>query len=359
MKHFKFTQSINTPFYVDLKQRVDAYFKSKSNNRKANAHMYTKMIFIFALFCSSYGLLVSNVLGPWLMFAALVVFGLSNVLVAFNIAHDASHGALFKKNKWNKLFAYTFNLIGVNQYIWDIKHNQSHHAFTNIEGLDIDIEQTKIARIHESSERKWFHRYQHLYLPFIYPLASLFMIFIKDFQLFAAKRYGNKVILTHPRKERVILFLSKFLYITYTLIIPMIVINLIWWKILIGFIMMHLIMGVFLSIILFPAHVLDDSPFPKPDDSMEIHNSWAVHQVETTTNFAANNRFITWLSGGLNTHIAHHLYPNICHIYYYDLTKIIREVAQKHQISFRDKTMLGALKSHLAYFKQMGKGMSS
>jgi len=355
MKNFKFTQSMNTPFYQELKQKVDAYFKSRSSNRKANTHMYAKMIFIFTLFLTSYCLLLSNMLNQTQLLLMLVIFGLSNILVAFNIAHDASHGALFRKNKLNKLFSYTFNLIGVNQYIWDIKHNQSHHAFTNIEGLDIDIEQTKIARINESSPRKWFHRYQHIYLPFIYPLASLFMIFIKDFQLFAAKRYGNKVILTHPRKERVILFLSKFLYITYTLIIPMMVINLVWWKILLGFIIMHLIMGVFLSIILFPAHVLDDSPFPQPDDSLEIHNSWAVHQVETTTNFAANSRLITWLSGGLNTHIAHHLYPNICHIYYYDLTKIIREVAQKHDISFRDKTLFGAMKSHLVYFKRLGK----
>lgn len=358
MKKFKFTQSLNTPFYLELKQKVDAYFAARSNNRKANTHMYTKMILLFLLFFTSYGLLLSNALSQIQMIFMTIIFGLSNVLIAFNVAHDASHGALFKKRIWNKVFAYSFNLIGVNQYIWDIKHNQSHHAFTNIEGLDIDIEQAKIARINESSPRKWFHRYQHIYLPFFYPLASLFMIFVKDFQMFAARKYGNNVILTHPRKERFILFFSKFLYLTYALIIPIIVINLVWWKIVLWFVIMHLIMGVFLSIILFPAHVLDDSPFPKPDDNMEIHNSWAIHQVETTTNFAANSRLITWLAGGLNTHIAHHLYPHICHIHYYNLTKIIREVASKHEIPFRDKTLFGALRSHLAYFKRLGRNAS-
>ncbi len=355
MQKVKFTQSLSTPFYLEVKQKVNAYFASRSNNRKANAHMRSKIILIFLIFFVSYGLLVSNVLSQTQMLFTTILFGLSNVLIAFNVAHDASHDALFKKQKWNKLFSYSFNLIGVNQYIWDIKHNRSHHAFTNIEGLDMDIAQAKIARVVESSQRKWFHRYQHIYLPFIYPTASLFMIFVKDFQMFAVKKYGNSVHNGHPRKEYAILFISKLLYITYTLIIPMIVINLVWWKILVGFLIMHLIMGVFLAIILFPAHVLDDSPFPKPDDSMEIHNSWAIHQVETTTNFAANSRLITWLAGGLNTHIAHHLYPNICHIYYYDLTKIIREVAQKHEISFRDKTMFGALKSHFTYFKRLGR----
>lgn len=354
MQKVKFTQSINTPFYLELKQKVNAYFESRSNNRKANAHMRSKIILIFLLFFTSYGLLLSNALSNTQMLFTLIIFSLSNVLIAFNIAHDASHEALCKKRRWNKLFSYSFNLIGVNRYIWEIKHNHSHHAFTNIEGADMDIEQAKIARLVESSSRKWFHRYQHLYLPFIYPMASLFMIFIKDFQMFMAKKYGNNVHAKHPRKEYAILFFSKLLYFTYALMIPLLVMNTSWWKILVGFFIMQLIMGIFLAIILFPAHVLDDSPFPKPDDNMEIHNSWAIHQVETTTNFAANSRLITWLSGGLNTHIAHHLYPNICHIYYYDLTKIIREVARKHEIPFRDKTLFGALRSHFSYLKRMG-----
>lgn len=355
MQKVKFTQPINTPFYQEVKQKTDAYFAARSNNRKANVHMVLKMIFIFILFIGSYGLLLSNQLPDGQMLITTIFFGLTNVLIAFNISHDASHNALFKKRSWNELFSYSFNFIGVNRYIWDIKHNQSHHAFTNVQGLDIDIEQVKIARVVENSPKKWFHRYQHIYLPFIYPAASLFMIFVKDFQMFAVKQYGNSLIYDHPKREYFILVISKLVYFTYTLLIPLMVIDLPWWKIVMGFVIMHLVMGVFLSIILFPAHVLDDSPFPKPDDNMEIHNSWAVHQVETATNFAANSRLITWLAGGLNTHIVHHLFPHVCHIYYYDLTRIIREVAQKHKVTYRDKTMLGALRSHFAFFRIMGR----
>ncbi len=350
----KFGVPLNTPFYKELKERVENYFNSTGYTKKANAAMIFKMTIIVSLFIGSYIALLSNRFNEITMLLLAVLFGLSMVLIAFNISHDASHGALFHNPKLNNLFSYSFNLIGVNRYIWDIKHNISHHSLTNIPGYDMDIEQIKIARLVSHVKLKWFYRYQHIYVPLLYPFASLFMVFIKDFQMFATKQYGNNHYYNHPKKEYLILLFSKLIYFTYALIIPLILIKLVWWKILIGFFLMHFVLGTFLAIILFPVHALDDSPFPEPDENGVISNSWAVHQVETTTNFGANNKLLCWLCGGLNTHIVHHIFPSVCHIHYFNLNKIIKEVALQHGVRFRENTIAHALSSHIRFLKMMG-----
>jgi linoleoyl-CoA desaturase len=178
---------------------------------------------------------------------------------------------------------------------------------------------------------------------------------MKDFEMFATKQYGNNIYYDHPKKEYFILFASKFLYLVYSLIIPLIFIHLVWWKILLGFTVMHLVLGVLVALILFPVHAQDDSPYPTPDQNGMIDNSWAIHQVETTSNFGSNSWILCWLCGGLNTHIVHHIFPSVCHIHYYDLTKIIRKIAKKHEINFRDNTIAGALFHHLNFLRIMGR----
>jgi linoleoyl-CoA desaturase len=288
-----------------------------------------------------------------------LLFGFTKVLIAFNIAHDASHDALFKSRRLNHLFSYSFNLIGVNRYIWNIKHNVSHHAFTNIPGYDMDIEQVRIARLADHVPPKWYYRYQHIYVPLLYPFTSLYMIFIKDFRMFATKQYGTDTFEKHPRREYVILFISKLFYITYALIIPLLVIDLPAGKILWGFVLMHLVLGTFLALILFPVHALDEKPFPEPDANGLIDTNWISHQVLVTSNFAANNGLLTWLSGGLNIHIPHHIFPGICHIHYPALSRIIKRTAREHGMAYEENTLYEAVCSHLRLLKKMGTGQNS
>ena len=172
--------------------------------------------------------------------------------------------------------------------------------------------------------------------------------------MFKKQKYGNTVK-HHPGKEYQILIVSKIIYLFYALIIPLMVIDLAWWKILFGFMLVHLIMGLFLAMILIPVHVLDDSDFPEPDSNGVIDNSWVIHQIESTSNFGANSWLLTQLAGGLNTHIVHHVFPNICHIHYFELTKIIRDTSKEYGIKFRDKSVVQAMVSHFRFLKNMGR----
>lgn len=350
----KFTGPGNTDFHTELNQRVNEYFSTKGGSRKANGAMIFKMVVIFTALVLSYAALLSNRLTEFQMIVAALLFGFAKVLVAFNIGHDASHGALFASRKLNRLFSYSFNLIGISNYIWNIKHNLSHHSFTNIPGSDMDIEQSGIARVTPSTPWKPIHRFQHLYLPFIYPFFSLFLVFFKDFKLFSTGTYGN-ITRKHPRNEYVILVLSKLFYLTYSLIIPLIVIDLPWWKILAGYLLVHMVLGSFIVLILFPGHLNEESKFTFPDADGNVKNNWVIHQVECTMNCASDNRFVTWIAGGLNTHVAHHLYPKVCHIHYFNITKIIREVARKHGVIYQEQGLFEALFSHFKFLKAMGR----
>jgi linoleoyl-CoA desaturase len=351
----KFKQAPGDTFYTSLKEKMDTYFASRKMDDKANGAMIFKMLLIGFLFFGTYAAILSNKFSEGQLLLLALLWGFSKALIAFNISHDASHNALFKSKTWNEVFSYSFNLIGVNRYIWNIKHNVSHHSFTNIPGHDMDIEQIKIARLVPHVPLKWFYRYQHIYVPLLYPFLSLFMLFVKDFQMFATRKYGNNVYAKHPRSEYIILILSKLIYFTYAIVIPFMVLHIIWYKFLLGFVLMHMMLGVLLAIILFPVHALDDSPFPEADENGYINESWVRHEIATSTNFCANSRLMHWISGGLNTHVIHHVFPNICHIHYYELTKIINQTAQEHQIPIRQNTMWGALRSHLNLLKMMGR----
>ncbi len=354
----KFTGTANTDFNSELNQRVNAYFSDRKLSRKANFEMILKIIIILVAVVVSYAALLSNRLTEFQMVVVAIIFGFAKVLMAFNIGHDASHGALFESRKLNRLFSYSFNVIGISNYIWNIKHNLSHHSFTNIPGSDMDIEQSGIARVTPSSPWKPMHRYQHLYLPFVYPFFTLFLVYFKDFKLFASGKYGN-ITRKHPSREYVILVTSKLFYFSYSLLIPLLVIDLPWWKILIGYLLVHMVLGSFIVLILFPGHLNEESRFTFPDENGKIKNNWIIHQVECTMNCASDSRIVHWISGGLNTHIAHHLYPKICHIHYFEITRIIREVAQKYGLVYQEQGLFEALYSHFKFLKEMGRSSNA
>jgi linoleoyl-CoA desaturase len=54
-----------------------------------------------------------------------------------------------------------------------------------------------------------------------------------------------------------------------------------------------------------------------------VPNSWAIHEVESTVDFARGRPLLTWYLGGLNYQIEHHLFPKISHVHYPQLAPIV------------------------------------
>ena len=344
----------STGFARELQKRVDAYFEEKGISPKGNGWMYFKTIFVLSLFGGSYYLALFGGLPAWGSLLCAVVFGSALAMIAFNIGHDAAHHAYSNNNKINDFLAYSLNLIGVNRYIWHIKHNLSHHSFTNIPMADMDNENIATARLTRHQKSRSLFRYQHLYLPFLWTVFSIYLTLVKDWQLFSMTRMGNNRYPGHPPKEWIILIFSKIFFIFYAFVLPFLVLDLPVWQIVLGIFVMHACTGVLLASIFFFVHLLEDSPFPEEAAEGNIDKHWFVHQIEVTSDFAPENRVLAWLAGGLNQHVAHHLFPDMCHVHYFDITRIVRETCAEYGIRYRTKGFFEAFGSHLAFLKKMG-----
>ena len=190
---------------------------------------------------------------------------------------------------------------------------------------------------------------------------TLYWCTTKDFE--GLKRYRDKDLLaTQGRTYTQALtevIINKVWYVGLTLVLPMVMMPVAWWVTLLGFILMHFICGLALTLIFQPAHVVEETTFFEPDESGSVENSWAIHQMRTTTNFANNSRLFTWLVGGLNFQIEHHLFPNICHVHYRKISKIVKLTAQEFNVPYyQHKTFLGAVKSHFTLLYKLGNGQT-
>ena len=149
---------------------------------------------------------------------------------------------------------------------------------------------------------------------------------------------------------------SKILYYSIWIVLPMIYLDLAWWKILIGFFIMHYTAGIILSTIFQLAHIVEKVKMPLPSKSLGMKNTWAIHQLFTTSNFSTNNRIMNWFSGGLNFQVEHHLFPDVCHVHYPAISKIVEETALEYNLPYnQNKTFVNAVGSHIRFLNSMGR----
>ncbi|MCH8331398.1 MAG: acyl-CoA desaturase [Bacteroidetes bacterium] len=351
----KYREKDEENFFETLNGRVDKYFESKGISKFANAQMVFKTIILLISAFGTYALIMSDSFSPPAMLGLAVLFNFSSALIAMNIGHDAGHGSYSKNPKVNKLLTLTLNLVGTNSYIYNLKHTISHHTFPNVPGKDGDIIQTNpIIRVSPNAKLKWYHRYQHLFAPILYLFYTFFLVLIKDFMMFMHKDIGNKINIKHPLREWIILFAGKAFYVTYVLVLPIIFLTIPWWYVIVGFLLMHFVTGWLYASILIPAHLVEGTTFPVPDDNGVLENSWARQQVETTIDFARKSKLANWLFGGLNTNVIHHLYPEICHVHFIGISKIVKQTTKEFGINYMETTWLNAIRSHFRFLKLAG-----
>lgn len=356
--HFSNTSHIE--FEKALKRNVHNYFKENNLKKTGNWSMYLKTACMLSLYLVPYFFMVFGHIENKLLFFGLWIlmgFGMSGI--GMSIMHDANHGSYSSSPFINKLMGSMIYLVGGNALNWKIQHNVLHHTYTNVDGLDQDINAPALfLRFSPHQAKNKLHRYQHLYAWVFYSLLTLSWALDADFrQIQDFKKQG----LTQAYKKRfssvmIELIFFKLVYYAFIFAIPMIFSVQPWWMILLGFVAMQMLSGLLLSFIFQMAHVVPASDFPLPNDNGEMENSWSVHQLHTTVNFAENNKLITWFVGGLNRQIEHHLFPNICHIHYPKVSKIVRVTAKEHGIPYHSyPTFWKALSMHFSFLKQVGR----
>src|SRR6188508_1086866 len=210
MNKLKFHKDNGTGFYKDLKAELDNYFIAANTGREGNHVMRFKIFMYFSLDILFYTLMInSESLIAFYVFYMLM--GLMILLTAFNISHDAAHGVAVKSKFWNKfLFQLSFNLQGNNAYVWGKNHTESHHLYTNVEGSDIDVLNNPLVRMTESQPLRKYHRFQHIYSPFLYLLYSLnWFLFREGLMIFNISSRTIKIEM--PKTEVVKLIIFKVL----------------------------------------------------------------------------------------------------------------------------------------------------
>jgi len=350
-----FNNSNSREFSKTVKQRVDQYFEENELSKHANLQMIVKTVVMLTLFLGSYGLIISGQLSLGIMWFLTFVMGVAAAGIGFSISHDALHGAYSSNKRVNRVLGFTFDMLGANGYIWKITHNIIHHTYTNIHGHDEDLEVAGFIRLSPHSEHKMIHRVQHILAFFAYSLAMVFWVFVKDYKNFLKTNIGPYDTKKHPVSEWVILFATKGLFYTYMLVLPMLLLDITWVHLLIGFLTLHLTAGLIVGIIFQLAHVVEETDHPQPNEENMIDEHWMIHEMITTNNFARDNKALCWFVGGLNFQIEHHLFPKVCSVHYPALSPIVEITAKEFNIPYNlHNTFSEAVASHYRTLKKFG-----
>jgi linoleoyl-CoA desaturase len=342
-----------SPFYEDVRARVDAYFTSNGLARTADGGVLLKSAFWLALAIALYALMLAEWIPfPWsLPVAAFNGFALT--CVGFNIGHDAIHGSTTRRRRVNRVLGLTFDLLGASSLTWAVIHNVLHHTYTNLCGVDQDIDAAPTLRLQPTVDGpRWFHRFQFIYAWLLYGAVALLWIFHKDFVQVCAPNPITGVRAGRATIAGVVL--GKVVHLAIFIGVPLAVLQRPWWQVLVGYFLMMFCAGIALALVFELAHVVEGVAFASVPKDGRVRAAWADHQMTTTANFG-HSRITTFITGGLNHQIEHHLFPRICHTHYPALAPIVRDCARDHGLPYlHSGSFFEAVASHGRALRQLG-----
>ncbi|NNE04031.1 MAG: acyl-CoA desaturase [Eudoraea sp.] len=354
----RFSRKDPTQFFKTLNKRVNDYFSQNNIKKTGNWKLYLKTAVMFTLFLTPYFLILSLNLPNWANLLLTIVMGVGMAGVGMNVMHDGNHGSYSSKRWVNKIMGGSIYILAGNVYTWQVQHNVLHHTFTNIHEHDEDLEAGRILRFHKHAKWQKHHKFQHYYSILLYGLLTFNWAITTDFK--QMYRYTKRKLsyrkFPNPFVNWSVLVISKIIYVTIWFIIPMLILNISWWKVLIGFFVMHYVAGVILSVVFQLAHVIDEAETPLPEEDGTMKNTWAIHQLLTTVNFGTKNKLVNWFTGGLNHQVEHHIFPHISHVHYTKISQIVKKTALEFNLPYNEyKTTRKAIISHFRHLKELGK----
>lgn len=352
--HLKFPKG--PEFHGELKRRVHAYFAESGLAERDQPGMYLKTVFILAWGALSF-IGMNWFATEWWQVALLAVsLGLSMAGLGFNIQHDGNHGGYSESTVVNKAMAYTLDFIGGSSYVWHWKHNIVHHTYTNIAHVDADTEVGFFARLTPHHTCYPAHRFQHLYVWFLYMLLPFKWIFFDDARDVISGHIGTQRFPRPSRFELTALVLFKIQYVLWAIVLPLTMHP--WINVAAAYTVAAITLGFTLALVFQLAHCVALADFPIADQATgKMEQDWARHQVATTVDFARDSALLTWFLGGLNFQVEHHLFPRISHVHYPAISRIVEATCKDYGVRFRAyPTMSEALVAHAKWLKFMGSG---
>lgn len=359
MERIKFRSKDNNEqiFANEVRQRVRLYFKENNCSTRGNFTLYLKSVIMLGAYLTPFVVLLTVPMHPLAALGMTVLMGIGEAGVGMSVMHDGAHGAYSSKAWLNKLASSTMFLMGSNTFNWKIQHNIKHHTFTNIYKYDDDISTKGIIRLCEHAPLKKYHRFQHIYAFPLYGLMTLLRLFGEITILLDLNKEGiTKGQNINPAVEVFRLIITKIVYLSVIIGLPLWLTDFTIWQILIGFATMHVVAGMIMSTIFQMAHVVEGTLQPLPDKHHLIPTEWLVHQLRTTSDFGRKNGLFSWYIGGLDYQIEHHLFQNISHVHYPAIAPIVEATAKEYGFTYNLKpNVFQALASHYRRLKELGR----
>ncbi|WP_266169981.1 fatty acid desaturase family protein [Dyella subtropica] len=341
-------------FQRELRRRVEDYFKRSGHKQRDSARMYLKTAIILAAFVASYVLLVFFAATWWQGLLLSVVLGIATAQIGFNIQHDAGHQAYSERRGINKWMAMTLDLVGGSSYVWHWKHAHFHHTYVNIDGYDSDISLGALARFSPQQKHYWHHRWQHIYLWMLYGLTVVSWHLHDDFRDIITGTIGKRRVPRPRGKDLAVFVLGKVVFFALAFGLPLVFHSV--GTVLLYYAAVAVVTGFQLALVFQLAHAVEEAAFPLPSEPGRMAKPWAIHQLETTANFSRDSRVITWLVGGLNFQVEHHLFPRICHVHYPAISRVVEATCHEYGVPYHANRSLGAgIASHYRWLRRMGR----
>ncbi len=352
----KFIDREKRQFFTTLKGRVDQYFRDQQTSSHANGAMVLKTaILLFAYLAPFVALMVFQP-SFWISLPLWLLMGVAMAGIGMSVMHDANHGAYAENTRVNAWLSYSINILGASGHNWKLQHNLLHHTYTNITHMDDDIDDKPALRFSPHTQAKAIHRFQWIHAFVMYGITTLYWVLAKDFVQFA--RYTRNGVIRKSKEENrkalAKIYILKITYLAVFIGLPLLV-GLPVLTVLLGFVAMHFVAGLVLTVIFQLAHTVEGTSHPLPCAAGNIENEWAIHQMNTTVNFAPHNKWLSWYVGGLNFQVEHHLFPRICHVHYPKIAPIVRQTAAEFGVEYlENRTFWQALRSHIVTLKRFG-----
>ena len=337
---------------------TQAMMPSSEEIARGRRRLRLKSAFVAALAVGSYvGLVFAPVGLLWrLIFAVVLV--VASVATATSVMHDGNHGSYSRSARVNRIAGWSSDLLGASSFLWRFKHNRLHHGNTNVVGYDTDIEQMPFARLAPQQPWRPWHRYQHIYMWVLYGFLTVQWFVMSDYVTLARGRVGTHRFPVKPRRRDVALIMfGKVVHLSWAIVVPLMFHP--WWGVLGFYLVMSWSVGFLLANIFQLAHCVDRAEF-FPPDAPRRGPDFELHQLRTTVDIRCRvpvvRHFVSWLMGGLDHQIEHHLAPKLPHTTYPLAAGRLQVACAERGIEYRvHPSITSAVRSHARWLRAMGR----
>ena len=353
----RYDRSVNRSFSDDVRSRVMAYVRQQPNGRFGTPFMAFKVVTLITTHWVLYAALVTTLWSLPMTLLLLAAYAFTVMSVAYTVSHDAVHGALSRRRWVNEaLFQLTFNLFGPSAYLWRLRHKIMHHNCVNIPGIDFNIEASDLLRFSPTQTWRPAHRWQHLYAPLLYMLFTTQWVFVKDFRLLFIQRIGNVTAIRHTWKRVAEVIAWKLLYGALAFGVPWMLLGVSIGWILAGYAFYQAVVS-FLFVLTFTgSHLNRGMVFVPPRDDGVVPHGFYEHALRTSLDFHPTNPLLSFVMGGFNAHVAHHMFPQLCSVHYAAITPIIEQTAREHGLPYQTMNIVELFVTHFRYLYDLGRG---